>query len=96
MKKIKIVNFKRFLIFVILLSLIGIFLTLFLLNNVSAHDSQEYKSIIIYSGDTLWTIAEKEKPNKDIRQYIHEIRDLNNLNDAHLIIGQEILIPIIH
>lgn len=54
-----------------------------------------YLTVYVEEGDTLWHIASKTLPKRtDIRDYIHEIYRLNNLETANLRIGQKLIIPI--
>ena len=96
--KIKIVNKKKFMrsitILIILLSIC------FLGIGFSYSKTEiSYKEDYIFKGDTLWSIAEKEistneyYKNKDIRNVIYEIKEINNLQDGNLKVGQKILIP---
>lgn len=97
--KLKITNkrkFKR----MILLIVFGMLLILFFtLNNAYSNGEIKYKQEYIYSGDTLWTIAENEAKNnkyyenKDIRNIISEIKQINNIQNGELKIGQKIEIP---
>lgn len=53
-----------------------------------------YHSIMIESGDTLWSIAEESRPiGQDIRTYIKEIRAINNLSDDTIHTGSYIIVP---
>jgi len=46
-------------------------------------------------GDTLWNIAGKTLPKRrDIRDYIMEIKEFNELDDANINTGQSLLIPV--
>ena len=53
----------------------------------------------VISGDTLWSIAKSEQETniyfkgKDIREIIGELKEINNIKDSNLKVGQEILIP---
>lgn len=95
----KIVNKTKFVrrisIFVILLGTIVIFS-----KNTYSKGEITYKEDYIYSGDTLWSIAENEIENnryfenKDIRAVINELRTVNNFSDAELYEGKKIKIPI--
>ena len=96
--KIKIVNEKKFirsltcLIMVLFISTLGISFSY-------SKTKVSYKEDYILKGDTLWSIAQKELitneyyKNKDIRDVIYEIKEINNLKDSNLKIGQKILIP---
>ena len=95
----KIVNKTKFVrtisIFVILLGTIVIFS-----KNTYSKGEITYKEDYIYSGDTLWSIAENEIgnnryfENKDIRYVINELRTVNNFSDAELYEGKKIKILI--
>ena len=57
-----------------------------------------YKEEYVYSGDTLWLIAQNELENnkyfegKDIRYVIEELKKVNNLSNSNLIEGDKIRI----
>lgn len=89
----RIVNKKRFIrsIAILIFLLVGLF-------NISVAKSNKEAETINYTisqGQTLWSIAREYTPNnKDIRDTIHEIRELNNLEDATIYEGQTIQIKI--
>ncbi|MFD1884272.1 LysM peptidoglycan-binding domain-containing protein [Paenibacillus wenxiniae] len=50
--------------------------------------------VIVNEGDSLWAIASQYKaPGADIRDYIAEIRDENNLNTSDIQSGDVLVIP---
>lgn len=59
-----------------------------------------YKEDYIYSGDTLWNISKNEIENnkyfenKDIRDVVSELKEINNLSESNLKVGEKIKIPI--
>ena len=77
--KLKIVNKGKFIrmisIIIILISALFIFL-----NNAYSNGEIAYKEEYVISGDTLWSLAEKEAKendyykNKDVRDIIQEIK----------------------
>ena len=90
----RIVNRKKFIrsIAILIFLLIGLF-------NISiANTDKKEAEIIDYTiapGQTLWSIAKEYTPNtKDIRETIHEIKDLNNMQDSSIYAGQTIKIKI--
>ena len=92
----KIVNKKRFTTTITTLAMI-IFLIIILINTVTNKTkyAETYKTIYISEHETLWSIAEEyKKPNQDIRDYIYEIRKLNNMESAAIYEGQELTIII--
>lgn len=89
----RIVNRKKFIrsIAILIFLLVGLF-------NISVAKSNKEAEIIDYTiapGQTLWSIAKEYTPNtKDIRETIHEIKDLNNMQDSSIYTGQTIKIKI--
>lgn len=89
----RIVNRKKFIrsIAILIFLLVGLF-------NISVAKSNKEAEIIDYTiapGQTLWSIAKEYTPNtKDIRETIHEIKDLNNMQDSNIYAGQTIKIKI--
>ena len=69
----------------------NLFISIF--NCVSAQKVVEYEDYTVVQGDTLWSIAsENLKSGQDIREYIYELREINNLNDCLLYPNQIIKI----
>ena len=96
--KIKIVNKKKFIRSLIIIVGILILITISI-NNTYSKTEISYKEDYIIKGDTLWSIAEHEVntneyyKNKDIREVMYEIRELNQIQNESLEIGQKIIIP---
>ena len=94
----KIVNKKKFLKSIGIVCLIVI-LIIMISNKTYSNANQKYKEEYIYSGDSLWKIATKEKEEnsyfkgKDIRTIVYEIKNINSLDKADVYNGQKILIP---
>lgn len=96
----KIVNIKKFVIsLAVLVSLLflcgfGIVKSIYSCNDI------DYKTIYVTRGDTLWKIASEEQhknsyyKNKDVRDIICDIKEINNLKISELKVGQELKIPI--
>ncbi|MFO7814584.1 MAG: LysM peptidoglycan-binding domain-containing protein [Halanaerobiales bacterium] len=54
-----------------------------------------YKDIEIKNGQTLWQIVENEfGSDSNIRKYVYQIKQINNLQNSNLSPGQVIKIPI--
>lgn len=95
----KIVNKTKFVrtisILIILICMIIIFS-----KNTYSKGEISYREDYIYSGDTLWSIAENEIENnkyfenKDIRNVVYELKNVNNFSSSELYEGQKIRIPI--
>ena len=97
--KVMVLNKFRFTLFVVLSIIILTFIANLLLglNNAEGSTVIDYETVVIESGDTLWDIASKYSPNnKDIREYIYEICELNEISASTLIAGMKIMIPIYH
>ena len=74
---------------------IVIFLLIALFNiSIAKTDTEaEYIDYTISKGETLWSIAgEYKEKNEDIRQYIYDIKKLNNMTDSTVYPGQVIKI----
>jgi nucleoid-associated protein YgaU len=50
-------------------------------------------SVVVQSGDTLWSIASSLAGNADVRAVVYRIRQLNALEGADLIPGQVLVLP---
>ena len=95
----KLVNFKRFLTFVIGgIVMVFIFISLFNTKSFSRAEI-DYIDFTVCSNDTLGEIATNVKnnninyENKDIREIIYEIKKINNKNSASIYENETLLIP---
>lgn len=74
--------------------------SLLICKSTLSYDELEYKTVHVSRGETLWEIAENEQKNnsyyanKDIREIVNNIKNINKLEDLNLYEGQEILIAI--
>lgn len=56
---------------------------------------KHYDEIEIKKGDTLWNIAYRYSNKKiNIKDYVLEIMELNNMNNDKIISGHKIIIPV--
>lgn len=91
---------KKFIRGIIFIITITIGLVLLMTNVTLSHQEIKYKTVSVVSGDTLWKIAEKEQnknayyKNKDIRDIIEDIKEINNLETSSLKVNQALEIPI--
>ncbi len=73
-----------------------VFLLLAIFNISIAKSNKEEAEIVDYTisrGETLWSIAEENRAEKeDIRQYIYDIKKLNNMTDSTVYENQTIKI----
>lgn len=87
----KITNKKRFIRSLIVL----IFLVLSLVHTSTAKTKSQVINYQIRSGQTLWSIAREYTPsNKDIRQTIYEIEQINDQDLSVIYPGQTIKIKV--
>lgn len=85
----KIVNKKRFITFIT----VSILLLISLFNLCFAKSEVITEDYTVCQGDTLWSIAtENKKDGQDIREYIYELRKLNDLDDCLIYPNQVIKI----
>lgn len=88
----RIVNFPRFIISMIVIVCIVSFLVSMLTTTVFSASPEVYEDIIVSEGDTLWSIA--SKIDGDINKNIYEIKKINNLQSSIIYVGQELQVPI--
>ena len=89
------VRFTLFLTVVFLILIMGISALLNGSYVESSSVTEVYYAITVEPGDTLWSIAlEYGDESTDIRRYIYEISNVNNLESEFLTIGQKLIIPV--
>lgn len=87
-------RFTIFVIFMMLMLVTGSN-TILGINDASSLTKPEYASIQIEYGDTLWDLAsEYNQEGKDIRKFVYEICELNEISADSIYPGLNILIPI--
>lgn len=98
MKKYKITNMKRFISFIVVLILIiGATVVAFATINHREYTMVNTKVVVVSEGQSIWTIVETNNlipEGMDIREYIHNVRELNNLETSLIYPGQIIELPI--
>lgn len=96
-RRYRIVKPIRFFVFVLLLVLTITFssMTILKLSQASASSRNTYKQIEIHTGDTLWEIASNYCPNNiDIREYVSEICETNDINANNISPGNVVFVPL--
>ena len=97
MKKYKIVNKKRFYVFIIFSMYIFFMALSFFRSFGTAQDISDeiaYEEIYVIEGDTVWDIALEYKPDKiDVRDIVAEIKEFNELESLNIKPGDIIKIP---
>lgn len=88
----------RFTIFIslVIIAVFALTAAVFGCSNASGLETQEYRTVVVKNGDTLWNIASENCDNndKDIRKTIHEIETINKLDSQYLQAGQELVVPV--
>ena len=81
---------------IIILLFFGILLSQLVIPLVTkANSPDNYITVIVQEGDSLWTIAKQFNNNKlDIRKYIYLIQQQNGMKNSMLQPGQLIRIPL--
>lgn len=101
MHKYKIVNWKRLSISIFVLLLLIAFMIILISKESLSCTEIKYKTVEAISGDTLWSIAEEQQLyneyyyQKDIRDIISSLKQINGLENSNLHIGQIINVPYI-
>lgn len=91
-------QYRRMIAFMALV--ISILLVVLIFNSVSKVSADEYlvetyRTVEIMPGDTLWDLAEANKPAAmSTKEYIKYIRKINRMDDTILISGQYLVMPI--
>lgn len=91
----KIINKRKLVKSFVILILIAISIIMVSRKSYSKMDT-EYTERYIYSGDTLWSIAKEEISTneyfygKDIRDVVYELKEINNLDNSELNVGEKI------
>ncbi|MGI6188140.1 MAG: LysM peptidoglycan-binding domain-containing protein [Clostridiales bacterium] len=94
-KRIVIRSKSRFSIFLAVLAILCISLIASLLNEGNAANNRSLILVDVVKGDTLWSIAKRTLPNHtDIRQYIIEIKEANNMEQGNIYEGQKLYVPV--
>lgn len=80
---------------ILLIGLITIVLVLISLGPTQAKSSTgaDYQVVVVREGETLWKIAKKHTVNGDIREFIHQMKKLNNLEHSVIYPGQKLIVP---
>ena len=93
----RITNPVRFFVFIFLSVMITVFAGYSLLNAAQAEAAAEqtYAQVVIQENDTLWNIASSYNPERaDIREIVHEIYDINNIDANNIHPGDVIFVPV--
>lgn len=85
-------NRKRFYIFIMTLAVIFSFIALAAAANGA--DFDEYETVVVKRGDTLWDLAERYCNGTDIRKYIDIVKSVNGLTESIIYEGDVLRMPV--
>lgn len=51
------------------------------------------ESVVVRSGDTLWSIASRELPHMDPREAVVALRAVNDVGGGEIVAGQRLVLP---
>jgi len=92
-RRYRLKNKRRFAAFIIFIVMVTVFTGMIANAGATSNVKQEYKTVKVKSGDTLWEIATVYNDDKDIREYIYNMKKLNNLESDIIHAGQVLLLP---
>ena len=95
--KYKIVNRTRFIVSVVLLTLLFIIVFSLITNTYKTYAIKEsqYFEVIVTSGDTVWDIAkEYRNENQDVRELVYIILEVNKIENSIIHEEQKLKIPV--
>ena len=73
--------------------IVFLLITIFSTSIAKTNTEAETISYTVSKDDTLWTIAQEYKAdNKDIRQYIYELKKINNITNSNIYDGKTLKI----
>lgn len=96
-KRYRIKNRFRFVVFIIAVMLVSVsgINTILGINEAASLTVQDFLSVEISAGDTLWNIANEYMPSDmDTRRAVHKICVANNISADEIYPGQILLIPV--
>lgn len=90
-KKYRLKNKTRF-VFIIMVLLVMV-LCASTVAATAGNIKKEYRVVSVRPGDTLWGIASVYSGDTDIREYIYNIKKLNQMKSATIYAGQTLYLP---
>lgn len=89
-KKLILKDKRKFICFIA--CILTLMLIIISIADTYGYKKERYEIIKVNSGDTLWDIALCYYKKGDIREYIHNIMEINNLEDSEIKAGTELTI----
>ncbi len=97
--KLKIVNKRKFIRVNVCVFILLMIVILSFTNSTSSTTDVHYKICYVLEGETLWDIATKEAvrnnyyEGSDIRDIVQDLKQINKLTDANIVVGEQLKIP---
>ncbi|HBH11791.1 MAG: hypothetical protein XD91_0613 [Clostridiales bacterium 38_11] len=93
--KYKVINYKRFRLFVLISAILIVLTASVLIYNITAFsvNSNFFIEIPVRDGDTIWNIAKEYGTSNSILKDVYTIMELNNIEDGIIYPGQVIIVP---
>lgn len=63
-------------------------------NASTSVEPSPHPTTVVQAGDTLWSIAQRSAPHADPRVTVAQLRQLNELVDATVVVGQQLELPV--
>lgn len=76
-----------------LLVVLGAFLTSAAQAGEEQAQTSQAVTVTVLAGETLWGIAQQHAPDRDTRDVVAEIVELNSLRTSAVQVGQSVLVP---
>ncbi len=87
-------NKKRFFSLVALLGFVLILFATVISAGATTVPEAQTELLIVHSGDTLWELASTHCGGEDIRSYIDDVKEINQLENGSIYSGQKLLLPV--
>ena len=86
-------NRRRFYTFIMLITIM-LSSILFAVTVNGADTNNEFTTVTVEKGDTLWDLAKEYGKGGDIRRYIYKIEKANNMTSSDIYEGDVLLLPL--
>ncbi len=97
-ENIKVISVARFTLFVVICTLVCMFLLFFAAFSVTGalntvYSDFDYTTVKVADGDTLWTIAGEFYEDEDLRQAVYSIAKVNGISNGIIYPGDVLRLP---
>ncbi len=87
-------NRKRFFFLMAMLGFVIVLLSSVISAGASTTSEVRTELLVVSSGDTLWDIAAEHSTKGDIRNYISDVKKMNQMENGTIYAGQSLLLPV--